>query len=735
MTLQLCHHSRQVAQYAACLLEEADAEDFDSHLEQCSECRQTLASVVEGGVGPEWLSWCREPLPITPTTDELTSDAPATGEKLAGREGELDRSVSTSAALIEGPVVEHRYRRVRRVGEGGMGVVWEGWDSVMRRRVALKELRSRKDHAPQTRRLLHEASSLARLSHPNIVSVYEMFMTNEQPTMVMEYVDGPTLSQWCGDRVISECQAAALMETLAKATQHAHDNGVIHRDLKPSNVLLSFPRDQNEVHLDLGLATPKLSDFGLARIADDPSMTLAGDLIGTPAFMAPEQARGDASQIGPATDVYGLGATLYDLLTGTAPHVAEDPVATLERVRDHEPISPRLLRPELSKDIETICMKCLRKAPSERYSSAMSLAEDLRAYLEGRPIAARPQSRYAILARWCRRHKLLAAASLTTAGLLVTLVVGAIVFAKREQTLRKEADAAAMAANKAETLAREEAKRAEAATQRVQDHFRMTMGAVDNIAHLLNATATDQHGFQRASAERLRLDAIAIYGEYLKSLPEQHQWIPRDIHVALRHAEISAEISPKHLEESRRRLEALVPILERLEREHPNDSETNSLLHWHSRAMGNCASRAGDTLAAAPWYAKQAQCIERNTIRSPEDLGQFREHSEVLFTTSLCYVQGGNRQEGLRYAKLSVEAARRVLKKSADAEQDRFTLVHRLGWVATCLHGLGDRNQLKVVDAELKELFETFAESSPRHNEIQSLKAYVLELCENKEES
>jgi tRNA A-37 threonylcarbamoyl transferase component Bud32 len=728
MELQVCSYSHQVAPYAACSLEESAAESFDSHLTQCDHCRQLLVSIIDGGVGPEWLGWCQEELSREPSLlDELPLSEPQSAGSIGNATG-FDRVESKGVASPDDRLVNRRYRLVRRVGEGGMGVVWEGWDAVMRRRVALKELRGEGNRSRRSQSLFQEASSLARLSHPNIVSVFELFMTNERPTMVMEFIDGPTLSQWCGGRVIAERQAAMLLESLALAVQHAHDNGVIHRDLKPSNVLLSFPREHGEATKDLSLATPKLSDFGMARIAGDPSLTQAGDLIGTPAFMAPEQATGDVSLVGPVTDVYGLGATLYDLLTGTAPHVAETPITTLELVRNHDPISPGLLRPELSKDIETICLKCLRKAPSERYPSAAALAADLRAYLDGRAIMARPQSRFSIAARWCRRHKLQAGSLFTIVTMIFALVLGAIVFAKTEQTLRTKADEASRAADEAKALAMQEAERAAAATEQVQNHFRVTMGAVENIAYLLNATSAQPSGFPIEILHQLRGNAIAIFDEFLRSLPEHEKWTFRDVSVALRHAEMIVQHSPERLAEGRQRIEALNPVIERFEQTHAADPRTHFARDWHLRTASNFAEKAGDHLIAAQHSIKRADHLKAWALQEPQDIARLREYQSSLHYASVHSFNGGDPDQGMRFVVQSTEVAKLLVGKSAGAEQDRITYMHELAWTAKNAHALGLWEAVRNAKTQSRELSKTFEDSSPRRSECDALRAYIEQL-------
>ena len=262
-------------------------------------------------------------------------------------------------------------------------------------------------------RFLRESQAVAGLGHPNIVQVYDMGDVEGRPYFTMELVEGGNLADQIRGAPQPAHQAAARVATLAEAIHAAHQSGIVHRDLKPANILLT--RD----------GTPKVTDFGLARrLEGDGGLTLSGVPVGTPSYMAPEQARGKRQAIGPATDVYALGAILYELLTGRPPFRAESATATLQQVLTDEPVSPTRLNPQVPRDLTTICLKCLSKEPHRRYASAAALAEDLRRFLRGEPIAARRAGRLERLARWARRSP--AAAALLAVTLLVaTTLLGA----------------------------------------------------------------------------------------------------------------------------------------------------------------------------------------------------------------------------------------------------------------------------------------------------------------------
>lgn len=298
------------------------------------------------------------------------------------------------------------------LGRGGMGVVFLAVDCRLRRQVVLKMVRdSVLAHPTVSRRFQTEAQAIARLRHPNIVQVYSIGEIEGRPFLVLEYCAGGSLDKRLGGHPIPAASAARLLERIARAVQFAHDQGVIHRDLKPANILL----ENRHLHESNGTnhpwcddANPKVSDFGLAKLLENEpgaaSPTVTGDRIGTPSYMAPEQAAGQMSNIGPETDVYALGAILYELLTGRPPFLAASSISALQHVIKHDPVPPRQLQPGVPRDLEIICLKCLEKLPERRYATAAALADDLRRYQAGEPICARPPSRWQKLARWIRIH-------------------------------------------------------------------------------------------------------------------------------------------------------------------------------------------------------------------------------------------------------------------------------------------------------------------------------------------
>jgi serine/threonine-protein kinase len=326
------------------------------------------------------------------------------------------------------------YRVLRLLGSGGMGVVYQAEQPRPRRVVALKMILAGPHPGPdRLARFRRETEVAARLEHPNIVPIYEAGEHDGQPYFTMEYLPGGSLAQKSATPP-PPARAASLVETLARAVHFAHERGFVHRDLKPSNVLLSAD------------GTPKITDFGLAKqlaeFAEDlpESATQSGAILGTPGYMAPEQASGGVQDVGPAADVWALGAILYELLTGRPPFRAATLLATLEQTRARDPVTPSRLHAGLPRDLETICLKCLHKEPARRYASAAELAEDLGRFRRGEPIRARPLARRERLLKWVRRRPALATLLAVSGLSLIVLVAGAIFYNARLQQARQRAD-------------------------------------------------------------------------------------------------------------------------------------------------------------------------------------------------------------------------------------------------------------------------------------------------------
>ncbi len=377
------------------------------------------------------------------------------------------------------------YELLGELGRGGMGVVYKARQTKLGRFVALKMiLAGGHAGASELARFRTEGQAIARLQHPNIVQVFEVGEHEGRPFFSLEFCGGGSLERRLNGTPLPFQEAARLIETLARALDTAHRQRIIHRDLKPANVLL----------LDDG--APKITDFGLAKKLDGSmpggagvsalgSLTVSGSIMGTPSYMAPEQAGGKSKEIGPACDIYSLGAILYECLTGRPPFKAATPLETVLQVVADEPVPPTRLQSRTPRDLETICLKCLRKEPTRRYETAEALADDLRRFLEGRPIVARPVGRIERATKWVRRNPVLAgAAVVVTAALLVGTGVSTYfgIDASRQagrarinETIARDNEADALAARNELARANESLIQTAADLQRSRDDLETTM--------------------------------------------------------------------------------------------------------------------------------------------------------------------------------------------------------------------------------------------------------------------
>lgn len=346
---------------------------------------------------------------------ETRPDGPASAENAAAETGGPPAVAVLGDFLLE-----------KEIARGASGVVWRAWDRKLEREVAVKIMREASlAGAHAQARFRAEAAATAALVHPHLVRLYGAGEEEGVLFLAMEFVDGPDLARLAARGPLPAREAARHLAAAAEGVQCAHDSGVIHRDLKPSNLLLGA--DQQI----------RVADFGIARRESGDLLTLTGDTLGTPGYMAPEQAAGQAAT--PRSDIYGLGATLYHLLTGRAPFAGESHLAVLQQMTSADPVPPRVLNPGVPRDLETICLKALACEPARRYGTARELAEDLRRFLAGETVRARPTGPVERAWRWCRRRPALALSLAGMAALGTAVVATSVISAARIEGLRKDA--------------------------------------------------------------------------------------------------------------------------------------------------------------------------------------------------------------------------------------------------------------------------------------------------------
>jgi WD40 repeat protein/serine/threonine protein kinase len=519
MAVSPCVTETDLRNYQLGKLPEPIVAIVERHLQECQSCTASLAELDD--VSDPFVRILRPPGVDNGWTGPWTSQTPVAPAVPAPE---------SEAVSVPG------YQVLRELGRGGMSVVYLARQDSPERLVALKMILAG-PHADAERRLRvrAEADAIARLQHPNIVTIYEIGEHAGLPFLALEYVRGGSLRDHVSGKPQPPADAAALVETLSRAMHYAHQRGVVHRDLKPANVLLQEDltqrrkdakedsQEENQSHQDpssrfpssglcvfasLREVLPKITDFGLAK-HDRAALTMTGAVLGTPSYMAPEQALGHTAAVGPATDIYALGAILYELLTGRPPFQGVSVLETLEQVRTGEPPSPRLLQPGVPRDLETVCLKCLEKDPKKRYEDAAGLAEDLRRFQAGEPVLARPMGALGRLLKWVRRYPTVAA--LSSAVTLVTVVGVVFVLWALGKALHEKdvAHGEALRADGEAGKARQAAQRAEEKTaeaKREAEAARKARDLADLKAYHAELRLAD--AFLRAREPRSALQAL-----------------------------------------------------------------------------------------------------------------------------------------------------------------------------------------------------------------------------------
>jgi Protein kinase domain len=426
--------------------------------------------------------------PVDPPPPDTPGGAPGAG----GETGTLfQNDAGTRSELHSQPPAPPGYEILSEVGRGGMGVVYKAMQRNLNRIVALKVVLAG-GHASvsQRMRFLAEAEAVASLSHPGIVGVYDFGTWDGQPYMALEFCPGGTLGEKLNGTPLAHREASILLERMARAVSTAHARGIVHRDIKPANILLAA--DGN----------PKVVDFGLAKITESrEGLTITGAVMGTPSYMAPEQAKGETKKVGPTADVYALGAVLYECLTGRPPFKGSNSADTIMQSLNTEPVGVRALNPLVPVDLETVCLKCLEKDPTRRYATAAELADDLTRFLGGLPVIARPVGPLGRARRWISRNQVVT-------GLLVAIVL-AIAAGTTATYVKYRDEAVQRAKAEAETAAKEHAL----------SELRKTLAALEELS------AEQTHTLSRLTIEKAATEDALLLG-LLRPLRDQvNAWI------------------------------------------------------------------------------------------------------------------------------------------------------------------------------------------------------------------
>jgi serine/threonine protein kinase len=549
------------------------------------------------------------------------------------------------------------YEIQEHVASGGMGDVYRAVRvDDYRQTVALKVIIDGLRSAELCERFRTERQVLAGLNHPNIVRLLDGGTAADgQLYFVMEYIDGQPLNRYCEQCQPALCERLRLLLAVARAIYYAHQEGVIHRDLKPGNVLVTSD------------GTPKINDFGLAKRLDLPAtqsgaagQTRSGVILGSPNYLAPEQAGGPPQAVGPLADVYALGAVLYELLTGRPPFQGATLLDTLEQVRSAEPISPSRLQPKLPRDLETICLKALAKNPAGRYSSAAAFAADLERFLHGLPIAARPVRSFVKAARWCRRRPAIA-------GLLVALALAVTVgFTCVTWQWR-----------------RAEANFAEAQRQRLRAEQSFSQ-AHNAVADLVQASGSDLiSGKPGLDSVRLLLadEALKYYQDLLR-LRGDDPLLQAEVAAAAAHAAYLYAHDPKHRHLAPDAYRMALALAQELVRKHPGDLGLGTRYASILLDFGHFHLETGNWAEAGPLLEQAVTLLDQYLTTRPDDLEIRNELARGYHSLGILYHDSGRPAEALKWHQKSRVLAAQVVRDNPTAVDSRVVLARALYHVA-----------------------------------------------------
>ncbi len=690
-----CLRLEELQAYLLGDLPEEQAQAVAAHLECCATC-EAEAGKWDGHADPVLQSLRRALDCPAPTTALNSSPGDSTPDG-------PHRAPGSSPA----PRWVDSYEVLGELGRGGMSVVYQARQARPARLVALKMILAGSHAGPELRaRFLAEADAIARLQHPNIVQVFEVGVADDALYFSMELVEGGSLHHKLAGAPQPANLAASVVEAVARAAQYAHERGIVHRDLKPGNILLTSE------------GTPKIADFGLARQDPDKpqgaeagapgasfrgrNLTVTGAVLGTPGYMAPEQALGKGATIGPAADVYALGAILYEMLTGRPPFLGTSVLETLEMVRTQEPVPPSRLQPRLPRDLETICLKCLAKEPASRYASALALADDLRRFQSGRPIRARPVPIYEKAWKAARRRPLV-----TASLALAILALGSLLAAWTWFTLRLQAERNRANAN---------AHQADLERSRAEVNEDRAFEAIDRfLTRIADQKLAAIPGLEEVRRDLL-LDALKVSQAFLAE--KQSDASPRvRKEVAQAHLRCSRiQIALKNKAGQLEHLHEAVRLNRQLVEDFPDESSyrTALALTLHNLGISLPAGKGPNPLEQGEALLKEALQMRRQLVAETAD----PEASFNLASTHLALNQMHRSQPGRQHdAEQAGKDALAILEAMPASVHNSARYRHQLANLCVSLgvqhYTRGNMTQSKDYQERARELYRAQRQSEP----------------------
>lgn len=581
------------------------------------------------------------------------------------------------------------YEIVGELGRGAMGVVYKARQTGLKRLVALKMILSAgRASKIEIARFRIEAEAVAKLDHPNIVKIYEIGEIDNLPFFSLEFVSGGVLSSRIKNNIPTARQAAIMMRGIAEGMDFAHRKGIVHRDLKPANILLSPPDQAGEdvdfENIPLDLFVPKITDFGLAKTLEGDSIqTRDGAIMGTPSYMAPEQAMGKTAEIGPAADIYGLGAILYDIITGIPPFRGETVMDTITQVIHREPVHPIRLNTKLHADIGTICLKCLEKDPKKRYATAGALAEDLRRYLVGEPILARPTPFYEYAWKWAKRKPAVTALILLTFFMALGVSVGGYILAGREkiradENLRLKEEAVS------------ERNIAEQQKLQAERNFQDALAAVDQMLTKVGQNRLAHEPRMERIRRELLQEAKTFLSRFLDYRSEDVQVRWQTARTLMQLGSIEEMLG--NFKDAEKNLQQAIEQLAKLYEIKPDNQGFLADLADSKQALGLLFNQQGKPNLAEPEYRKAIEL--RSTL--PENQQTLSKQAASEFNLGQMLRSQGKLEPAMASLFATVKKLENIVAKDKSNSLQKQNLVKGLLGLAQTLQDLGRFEECKT---------------------------------------